>query len=876
MENGEASASAGDGGRGFREAPSPVFDSAFDFLSSPSFSTSPTSLPIASTSRLSSNSHSAASTSASSSPVHRPSVSPHASAGARSAPRSSSPSSAPLRGYDSFSGTNRSSSLSPSFTSSSSLVAPSDNRRPPTSARPTWPSSAASPFLPCSHSTPCAPGSEAELLPASSSSSSPAIPSSDSFSLSLSSQPLSASRLKGVSSSRRAAASARALPSASPPSADAAAADAEGFLSVSDPRPDGEARAPLWSVGGAQLGLRGPSASSATPPSHARPRLAVESLTLAAPTESPRLPAGFGPAAAVRMEAAAASAPEARSRPTDGALRDALRSSLAASEFNSFLPPSAPPLPRARVVAGSAEERPEASAGGGSVRALFADLSEYKSEEGHATAMRRRHSVTSDDPADILVWVFVLVLMIALGSVICLVTRHWRRAMEGRRSRERSNGTAQGSPHISAPDIFAGGNSREWDPVVWHIEGSPAAASDARGEEAPGGSGILFTESGVPILGLFRIVGVPAAAEDETRRDERNRGLLAPDGGEEIDAWCSARPYATIFSAGSQELSAVVTSASQPTYTERARGLEQEAGARALAPASSASFSAGGDLPREESLLSPRHVPVTASSSSLSRDARTSPPEASAPANGAPAAGAEAAAAPAEGTGEEDREVDAVRAAAEGGPKATRPGNCAICIEDFVPSALVRVLPCGHVFHRSCIDSWFLRSSVCPLCLHDYRPESPSPSVSAPVNQEPLLHSSLVSLPSSSQLRAPPNVIAFRTAFPSAASSAVPLHPLLGASPPLVLRSSSSVRSLSRRGGAHSLQLFTQHESEAALERTHPLPAFVLPLGAHRGAGRSGRGAGRERSSAFLPGAARLEGARDTVQSTARASRSQR
>lgn len=44
--------------------------------------------------------------------------------------------------------------------------------------------------------------------------------------------------------------------------------------------------------------------------------------------------------------------------------------------------------------------------------------------------------------------------------------------------------------------------------------------------------------------------------------------------------------------------------------------------------------------------------------------------------------------------------------------------TCAICLDDYLPDeTLVRELPCRHIFHPECIDS-FLRenSSLCPLC----------------------------------------------------------------------------------------------------------------------------------------------------------------
>lgn len=55
--------------------------------------------------------------------------------------------------------------------------------------------------------------------------------------------------------------------------------------------------------------------------------------------------------------------------------------------------------------------------------------------------------------------------------------------------------------------------------------------------------------------------------------------------------------------------------------------------------------------------------------------------------------------------------------------------TCAICFEDYNPGDAMRVLPCLHRFHLSCIDQWILQqarrrsntaqstvSYECPLC----------------------------------------------------------------------------------------------------------------------------------------------------------------
>lgn len=41
---------------------------------------------------------------------------------------------------------------------------------------------------------------------------------------------------------------------------------------------------------------------------------------------------------------------------------------------------------------------------------------------------------------------------------------------------------------------------------------------------------------------------------------------------------------------------------------------------------------------------------------------------------------------------------------------------CSVCTEDFIENDSVRILPCGHIYHRRCIDPWLLRfGGTCPL-----------------------------------------------------------------------------------------------------------------------------------------------------------------
>ncbi|XP_019177453.1 PREDICTED: E3 ubiquitin-protein ligase Os04g0590900-like [Ipomoea nil] len=46
-----------------------------------------------------------------------------------------------------------------------------------------------------------------------------------------------------------------------------------------------------------------------------------------------------------------------------------------------------------------------------------------------------------------------------------------------------------------------------------------------------------------------------------------------------------------------------------------------------------------------------------------------------------------------------------------------RSSDCAVCLGEFEEGEWIKHLPnCSHVFHVSCIDTWFQTHSSCPLC----------------------------------------------------------------------------------------------------------------------------------------------------------------
>jgi hypothetical protein len=43
-------------------------------------------------------------------------------------------------------------------------------------------------------------------------------------------------------------------------------------------------------------------------------------------------------------------------------------------------------------------------------------------------------------------------------------------------------------------------------------------------------------------------------------------------------------------------------------------------------------------------------------------------------------------------------------------------GECAVCLQSYEEGDRVKVMPCSHRFHESCIVRWLGISRLCPLC----------------------------------------------------------------------------------------------------------------------------------------------------------------
>lgn len=65
---------------------------------------------------------------------------------------------------------------------------------------------------------------------------------------------------------------------------------------------------------------------------------------------------------------------------------------------------------------------------------------------------------------------------------------------------------------------------------------------------------------------------------------------------------------------------------------------------------------------------------------------------------------------------------------------STLEDNCTICQDSMEEGQQVRRLQhCHHVFHKTCIDTWFRSNVHCPTCRHDIRETSTAINVPPPV-----------------------------------------------------------------------------------------------------------------------------------------------
>ena len=50
--------------------------------------------------------------------------------------------------------------------------------------------------------------------------------------------------------------------------------------------------------------------------------------------------------------------------------------------------------------------------------------------------------------------------------------------------------------------------------------------------------------------------------------------------------------------------------------------------------------------------------------------------------------------------------------------------NCVICMEDFKNGDISTNLPCLHMFHTNCIQTWLNTQNTCPICKFELTEEN--------------------------------------------------------------------------------------------------------------------------------------------------------
>nr|XP_020451046.1 E3 ubiquitin-protein ligase synoviolin [Monopterus albus]XP_020451047.1 E3 ubiquitin-protein ligase synoviolin [Monopterus albus] len=151
---------------------------------------------------------------------------------------------------------------------------------------------------------------------------------------------------------------------------------------------------------------------------------------------------------------------------------------------------------------------------------------------------------------------------------------------------------------------------------------------------------------------------------------------------------------------------------------------------------------------------------------------------------------------------------------------------CIICREEMVTGA--KKLPCNHIFHSSCLRSWFQRQQTCPTCRMDVLRASnnnqtpapaqvPPPAPAAPANAAPA--------PPANVLPAfPPGIFPFWGPFP-----AVPPPAAAAAAAPAAADAPQSSTEATQTAGTSQPTTSTANGTTAAAAPGPAIPGFPFP-----------------------------------------------
>ncbi|KAK3093274.1 hypothetical protein FSP39_013536 [Pinctada imbricata] len=149
-------------------------------------------------------------------------------------------------------------------------------------------------------------------------------------------------------------------------------------------------------------------------------------------------------------------------------------------------------------------------------------------------------------------------------------------------------------------------------------------------------------------------------------------------------------------------------------------------------------------------------------------------------------------------------------------PEDLQPGDvCIICREEMNTSA--KKLPCNHIFHTSCLRSWFQRQQTCPTCRMDVL-RMPRPQTAPPPPQQP------PQVPQQPQI--PPNL------FGGLPGMWPPMQPPQVPQAPPQHQASTATSVSASASSSQQQQQATQSTSTATVSSTftHPTASMATPL----------------------------------------------
>lgn len=72
------------------------------------------------------------------------------------------------------------------------------------------------------------------------------------------------------------------------------------------------------------------------------------------------------------------------------------------------------------------------------------------------------------------------------------------------------------------------------------------------------------------------------------------------------------------------------------------------------------------------------------------------------------------------GPGASPEQLEKLGCHSYGDPDAPQMGfqdtQCSVCLDEYENGNEFRILPCGHGFHKHCIDTWLQKKAICPMC----------------------------------------------------------------------------------------------------------------------------------------------------------------